>query len=102
MATMEAPPRLQLRLHEGPFKNEAFVDFTREENVRRMRSALEASRGAIFSHTQSGDARFDDIADPPLDDLTAFMESQINPPELAAMMDPSAPLHDAPLNMATR
>ena len=47
MATMEAPPRLQLRLHEGPFKNEAFVDFTREENVRRMRSALEKVRNQL-------------------------------------------------------
>ena len=33
MATMEAPPRLQLRLHEGAFKNEPFVDFSKEENV---------------------------------------------------------------------
>lgn len=47
MATMEAPPRLQVRLHEGPFKNEPFVDFTREENVRRMRSALEKVRGQL-------------------------------------------------------
>ena len=41
MATMEAPPRVQTRLHEGPFKSEPFVDFTREENVRRMRTALD-------------------------------------------------------------
>ena len=41
MATMEAPPRVQSRLHEGPFKSEPFVDFTREENVRRMRTALD-------------------------------------------------------------
>jgi 1-pyrroline-5-carboxylate dehydrogenase len=47
MATMEAPPRLQVRLHEGPFKNEPFVDFTREENVRRMRSAIEKVRGQL-------------------------------------------------------
>ncbi len=40
MATMEAPPRMQVRLHEGPFKNEAFVDFTKEDNVRKMRSAI--------------------------------------------------------------
>ncbi len=45
MATMEAPPRLQIRLHEGPFKSEPFVDFTREENVRRMRAALDKVRG---------------------------------------------------------
>ena len=47
MATMEAPPRLQVRLHEGPFKNDPFVDFTREENVRRMRSAIEKVRGQL-------------------------------------------------------
>ncbi|MGB9236279.1 MAG: L-glutamate gamma-semialdehyde dehydrogenase [Terriglobales bacterium] len=44
MATMEAPPRPQVRLHSGPFKNEPFVDFTHEENVRRMRAAIEKVR----------------------------------------------------------
>ena len=47
MATLEAPPRLQVRLHEGAFKNEAFVDFTKEENVRKMRSAIEKVRGQL-------------------------------------------------------
>ena len=47
MATMEAPPRVQVRPHEGKFKNEAFVDFTREENVRRMRSAIEKVSGQL-------------------------------------------------------
>src|ERR1700683_2283117 len=47
MATMEAPPRLQLRLHPGPFKNEPFVDFAKEENVRKMRSAIEKVRGLL-------------------------------------------------------
>jgi 1-pyrroline-5-carboxylate dehydrogenase len=47
MATMEAPPRLQVRLHEGAFKNETFVDFTKEENVRKMRSAIEKVRGQL-------------------------------------------------------
>lgn len=47
MATMEAPPRLQLRLHQGPFKNEPFVDFSKEENVRKMRSAIEKVRGLL-------------------------------------------------------
>ncbi len=47
MATMEAPPRLQIRLHQGPFKNEAFVDFTKEDNVRKMRSAIEKVRGQL-------------------------------------------------------
>jgi 1-pyrroline-5-carboxylate dehydrogenase len=44
---MEAPPRLQVRLHEGTFKNEAFVDFSKEENVRRMRTAIEKVRGQL-------------------------------------------------------
>jgi 1-pyrroline-5-carboxylate dehydrogenase len=47
MATMEAPPRMQVRLHEGPFKNEAFVDFTKEDNVRKMGSAIEKVRGQL-------------------------------------------------------
>jgi len=47
MATMEAPPRLQVRLHQGPFKNEPFVDFTKEDNVRKMRSAVEKVRGQL-------------------------------------------------------
>src|ERR1700674_4966876 len=47
MATMEAPPRLQLRLHEGTFKNEPFVDFSKEENVRKMRAAIDKVRGQM-------------------------------------------------------
>ena len=47
MATMEAPPRLQVRLHEGAFKNETFVDFTKEDNVRKMRAAIEKVRGQL-------------------------------------------------------
>jgi len=47
MATMEAPPRLQVRLHEGAFKNESFVDFSKEDNVRKMRSAIGKARGQL-------------------------------------------------------
>jgi len=47
MATIEAPPRLQVRLHEGPFVNEPSVDFSREDNARKMRSALEKVRGQL-------------------------------------------------------
>jgi len=47
MATMEAPPRLLVNLHEGAFKNEPFVDFSREENARKMRSAIEKVRGQL-------------------------------------------------------
>src|ERR1700686_4040785 len=47
MPTMEAPPRLQVRLHQGAFTNEPFVDFTKEDNVRKMRSAIEKVRGQL-------------------------------------------------------
>ena len=47
MATMEAPPRLRVNLHEGAFKNEPFIDFSREENARKMRSAIEKVRGQL-------------------------------------------------------
>jgi 1-pyrroline-5-carboxylate dehydrogenase len=44
---MEAPPRLQVRLHEGPFRNEPPVDFSREDNARKMRAAIEKVRGQL-------------------------------------------------------
>ena len=47
MATVEAPVRLQNRLHEGPFVNEPLVDFTREENARKMRAAIDKVRGQL-------------------------------------------------------
>jgi len=47
MATMEAPPRLEVRLHEGPFKNEPFFDFSKEDNARKMRAAIEKVRGQL-------------------------------------------------------
>src|SRR3974390_1913737 len=47
MATMEAPPRPQVRLHEGAFKNEPFVDFSREDNARKFRTAIERVRGEL-------------------------------------------------------
>jgi 1-pyrroline-5-carboxylate dehydrogenase len=47
MATVEAPPRLQVRLHEGPFVNESPVNFSKEENARKMRAAIEKVRGQL-------------------------------------------------------
>ena len=47
MATVEAPIRPQIRLHEGPFVNEPLTDFTREENARRMRAAIEKVRAQL-------------------------------------------------------
>jgi 1-pyrroline-5-carboxylate dehydrogenase len=47
MATMEAPVRMPARAHDGPFKNEPFFDFTREDNARKMRAAIEKVRGQL-------------------------------------------------------
>ena len=47
MATVEAPTRPQIRLHEGPFVNEPLTDFNREDNARKMRSAIEKVCGQL-------------------------------------------------------
>src|SRR5712671_8059609 len=47
MATVEAPIHTQIRLHEGPFVNEPLVDFTKDENARKMRAAIEQVRGQL-------------------------------------------------------
>src|SRR5437588_1471502 len=47
MATVEALTRPQIRLHEGPFINEPLTDFNKEENARKMRSAIEKVRGQL-------------------------------------------------------
>jgi 1-pyrroline-5-carboxylate dehydrogenase len=47
MATVEAPTRPQTRLHEGPFVNEPLTDFTKEENARKMRAAIEKVRAQL-------------------------------------------------------
>src|SRR5881396_3587826 len=40
MATVEAPTRPKIRIHERPFVNEPLTDFTKEENARKMRAAI--------------------------------------------------------------
>jgi len=68
-------------------------------NDGRMRELTETTRGALFVHTQNGDLRFDDLI--PLSavrNIAAFMESTIDPPELADLLDPAAPLHDTLVN----
>ena len=47
MATVEALPRLPVRLHEGRFVNEPPVNFSKEENARKMRAAIEKVRGQL-------------------------------------------------------
>jgi 1-pyrroline-5-carboxylate dehydrogenase len=49
MAIAEVParPRTVSNAHQGPFVNEPFFDFRQEENVRRMRAAIERVRGQL-------------------------------------------------------
>jgi len=47
MATVEAPTQPQIRLHQGPFVNEPLTDFSKEENARKMRAAIEKVRGQL-------------------------------------------------------
>ena len=47
MATLEAPVQPKIRLHEGAFASEPFVDFSKEENARKMRAAIEKVRGQL-------------------------------------------------------
>ena len=60
---------------------------------------LEAARGAVFSHTQTGDERFDDLfvgGPNPLQrsrDIEAFLFGLFTDPRLAALRDPSDPLY---------
>jgi hypothetical protein len=66
-------------------------------NDGRMRQLIETARGAVFTHTQRGDLRFDDITNAPghssqrLIDIASFMEDTIDPPELVALLDPNHP-----------
>ncbi len=48
MAILEPPVRAaRTSLHSGPFVTEPFFDFTKEENARRMRAAVEKVRGQL-------------------------------------------------------
>ena len=47
MATIEAPVRPEVRLHEGRFENEWLADFSKEESARKMRAAIEKVRGQL-------------------------------------------------------
>jgi 1-pyrroline-5-carboxylate dehydrogenase len=47
MATLEAPVQPKIRLHEGPFAGEPLTDFSKEENARKMRAAIEKVRAQL-------------------------------------------------------
>jgi cytochrome c peroxidase len=64
----------------------------------RARAGVEQARAATFSHTQDGDKRFDDLSNPFLADMVAYQQTEISPPELADLLNPSAPLHDTLVN----
>jgi cytochrome c peroxidase len=67
----------------------------------RQRELVEQARGAVFTHTQNSDDRFDDISNAPnlsnqrLKDIAAWEETLIDPPELKALLDPNDPNHQA-------
>ncbi len=63
-------------------------------NDARMRTMFETDRGAVFSHTQDADGRFDDLFTAQDGaDMEAFQFAQFTQPELAALRDPQHPLH---------
>ncbi len=47
MATLEAPVLNRTRPHQGKFVNEPPTDFSRQDNVRQMRAAIEKVRGQL-------------------------------------------------------
>jgi 1-pyrroline-5-carboxylate dehydrogenase len=47
MAVLEAPVGSLNRVYEGPFVNEPMLDFSRDENARRMRAAIEKVRSQL-------------------------------------------------------
>src|SRR5262249_22287249 len=68
-------------------------------NDARPRALFEIDRGAVFSHPQDGDDRFDDLfAVQDGNDLEAFQFGQFTHPELAALRDPQHPLHQTLLD----
>ncbi|MCU1297909.1 MAG: delta-pyrroline-5-carboxylate dehydrogenase [Acidobacteriaceae bacterium] len=45
--TLEAPTRNRIRPHDGPFKNEPLTNFSREDNARKIRAAIEKVRSQL-------------------------------------------------------
>lgn len=62
----------------------------------RGRTMFETARGAVFSHTQEIDERFDDLfSQAQGDGIAAFLFQQVTDPALLALRDPSDPGHQA-------
>ena len=67
----------------------------------RGRVMFETARGAVFSHTQGSDNRFDDLFSlQDGQDIEAFVfgDATLSDPRLAALRDESHPLHDTLVN----
>ncbi|MCA9706429.1 MAG: c-type cytochrome [Myxococcales bacterium] len=57
----------------------------------RGRTLFETARGAVFSHTQEANVRFDDLYTQQLgDDLAAFLFAQVTDPALLPLRDPQS------------
>src|SRR5262249_51083409 len=63
-------------------------------NDGRARVMFETDRGAVFSHTQESDTRFDDLFTIQNgNDMEAFQFSLLTDPRLAALRDPADPMY---------
>lgn len=63
-------------------------------NDGRARTLFEAARGAVFSHTQETDFRFDDLLTVQAGrDWEAFLFSRLSDPALEGLLDEDHPLH---------
>jgi hypothetical protein len=68
-------------------------------NDARGRTMFETDRGAVFSHTQESDNRFDELFSVQNgNDMEAFQFSVLSDPRLAALRDKNHPLHDTLVN----
>jgi hypothetical protein len=65
----------------------------------RGRAMFEVDRGAVFSHTQDSDNRFDDLFTvQDSNDLEAFQFGILSDPRLAALRDPDDPMYAVLVN----
>lgn len=67
----------------------------------RGRTMFETARGALFSHTQDSDERFDDLffaSDGFGSDMEAFLFGLVSDPALAALRDPNDPMFATLMN----
>jgi cytochrome c peroxidase len=68
-------------------------------NDGRARNLVEQARGAVFTHTHTGDTRFDDISNAPnlssqrLKDISSFEETIVSDPALLALLNPNDPMY---------